>query len=303
LPDTAHRTLPDVAVEQVSHKWQAMLDQASAEFHTFTEALVHTLNLEVGAYRHDLLDVEDLVRSAIARQNPAAIEDAIRELVLLNEHWVERQREVVRVMADKGAATGAYPDLENHLEAVLLEQAPAIERICQELTASGWKGDEEAGARITRALGQLVRLAHELRDVSDESLVTVLVREDRLESVDRTSRTDPLTGLRNRAGVACQLHQWWREDPARERLASVALIDCERLGKLNVSAGTRAADRIIQALAELVAHQLRGDHGLERAFRVNGHQFLLFFGDTERDSATATVERIRQAVAATLFEQ
>ncbi|MHB8866760.1 MAG: GGDEF domain-containing protein, partial [Pirellulaceae bacterium] len=37
-------------------------------------------------------------------------------------------------------------------------------------------------------------------------------------------------------------------------------------------------------------------------FRLNGHQFLLFFGDASREAAVGNVERIRQAVETTRFE-
>jgi diguanylate cyclase len=111
-----------------------------------------------------------------------------------------------------------------------------------------------------------------------------------------------MTGLRNRLGVAYQLHKWWREDPERQRLMSVALIDFERLGKTNEFASTRVADRFIQALADLLKHQVSRDSGFDRVFRYNGHQFLLFFGDVGHDTAMSTVERIRQHIAAARFD-
>jgi hypothetical protein len=37
-----------------------MLENANAEFRTFVVASVHVLKLEVGTYREDLLDIEDL---------------------------------------------------------------------------------------------------------------------------------------------------------------------------------------------------------------------------------------------------
>ena len=95
----------------------------------------------------------------------------------------------------------------------------------------------------------------------------------------------PLTGLRNRLGVEYQLRKWWRDDPERQRLMSVALIDFDRLGKTNEFASTRVADRIIQALAHLLKQQVSRDSGFDRVFRYNGHQFLLFFGDIGHGTA------------------
>jgi len=289
-------------VDNVHDKWRWMLEQANAEFRTFTEASVHVLNLAVSTYRNDLLDIEDLVRSAIAKRNPEAIHDAVQELVALNAEWVTQQRNVVRMIGEKRAELGAYADLGDHLEAVLLEQSPAIEQVCQAISGIDAKSDEEAGEKIIRELTQLVRLIHTLRDSIAEVMLAICTREDRLESVDHMQHTDPLTGLWNRLGVECQLHKWWREDPERQRLMSIALVDCERLGKTNEFASTRVADRILQALADVLKHQVSRDSGFERVLRYNGHQFLLFFEDVGLSSATDTVERVRQVVAATLFE-
>jgi diguanylate cyclase (GGDEF)-like protein len=205
-------------------------------------------------------------------------------------------------MADRHEELGEYTDLANRLEAVLREQSPAIETLCQAIAGFDPQGDDEAGEKIVRELAQLVRLAHELRDAIEEVMVTILVREGRIDSSDRARHADAMTGLGNRLGVEYQLHKWWRDDPERQRLMSAALIDFDRLGKTNEFASTRVADRIIQALAHLLKQQVSRDGGLDRVFRFNGHQFLLFFGDAGDSTAAATVERIRELVAATLFE-
>lgn len=302
LPDRPLPAVPNVVLEQVPDKWLTMLEKANTEYRTFAEASVHILDLEVGTYRNDLLDIEDLIRSAVAKQNPDAIHDAVQELVALNDEWVARQQDAARVMAGKREELGAYTDLGHRLEALLMEQSPAVAALCKAIAGFDPQSDEEAGEKIVRELTHLARLAHELRDAIDDAAVAIMIREDRVESSDRSRYADEMTGLRNRLGIEHQLCKWWREDAERQRHMSLALFDVERLGRTNEFASTRVADRILQALAQLFKHQVSRDSGFDRVFRYNGHQFLVFFGDVGHSTATATVEHIRQAVEATLFE-
>ncbi|MHB8955756.1 MAG: GGDEF domain-containing protein [Pirellulaceae bacterium] len=292
----------DLVLGLVPDAWAALLENADAEFHTFMEASVQVLRLEVGTYREDLLDIEDLVRSAIAKSNPDAIRDAVQELVALNDEWVIRQADAVRIMNEKREDLGAYTELGTHLEKLLVQQAPSIENHCQIISACDPKHDEDAGAKIVQELGQLVQLAHELRDGIQQAMLAIVVREDRLETSDRKHHVDPATNLRNHLGATRQFHKWWQEDNRRQRLLSVALVDVDRFGKTNEFASTRVADHVFQALAGLLKQLVSRDSGFERVFRLNGHQFLLFFGDASREAAVGNVERIRQAVETTRFE-
>jgi diguanylate cyclase len=292
----------DLLLGQVPDKWAELLENANAEFHTFVEASVQVLKLEVGTYREDLLDLEDLVRSAVAKNNPDAIRDAVQELVALNDEWVVRQSDAMRVMDEKREDLGAYTSLGSQLECLLVKQAPAIKNHCEVITSCDPKSDEDAGAKIVQELGHLVRLAHELRDAIQHAMTAIVISEDRLETSDRKRHLDPATGLRNRLGAERQFYKWWREDDRRQRLLSVALVDIDRFGKTNEFASTRVADRLFGALAGLIKQLVSRDSGFERVFRLDGHQFLLFFGDASRDAAIGNVERVRQTIDATRFE-
>ncbi len=117
----------DLLLGQVPDKWAAWLEQANTEFHSFVEASVHALRLEVSTYRNDLLDVEDLVRSAVATNDADAIRDAVEKLVALNEEWVVAQTDAARVMEEKREVLGAHAALGNQLTNLLVNQAQEIE--------------------------------------------------------------------------------------------------------------------------------------------------------------------------------
>jgi diguanylate cyclase (GGDEF)-like protein len=95
---------------------------------------------------------------------------------------------------------------------------------------------------------------------------------------------------------------WWQEDSRRQRSLSIALLDIDGLGKLNEFASTRVADRICRALIGEVKSHVGGEPGLERVFRVCGHQFLLLYVDASHEAAMMGVERLRASVESSQFE-
>jgi len=292
-PSAAQTPLPD--------GWVDVLDQADAECHTFAEATVHVLHLQAGAYRNDLLDVEDLVRSAVVKDNPESIRSAVQELVVLNKEWMAGLQDSVRVLAARRAEFSEHVDVGAGLESLLLDQCAEIETLCATVTSLDPTSDAEAGEKTVRHITHLSELTHELRDAIEAAMATIMVREGCVGSSDRKEHVDTMTGLRNRLGAEYQLHKWWEVDPQRKRPMSVALLDVESLGLTNEFASTRVADRILHALADQMKQQISRASTFDRVFRHNGHQFLVFFGDFAHDVAVSTVERIRQTVESTLF--
>jgi diguanylate cyclase (GGDEF)-like protein len=294
---------PPAAVPvSVPDAWAKALEAANAEFRTFVEASAHVLRLEVGAYREDLLDIEDLIRSGIAKNNPDSVRDAVQELVTLNDEWVSRQVDAARVMSEKQDAAGLHTKWGIGLESRLRTQSTSIQDICARIASVDLANDEEGSGKIIEDLGHLVRLAHELRDAIQEATIDIVLEEGRLDSVDRSQFTDTLTGLKNQFALEKQLRKWWHDDSRRQRTLSVALLDVDNLGKLNEFASTRVADRIGRALVGVIRHQVGNEPGFERVFRVGGHRFLLLYADTSHDAATTGVERVRAAIEASQFE-
>ncbi len=294
-------TLEEVR-EELPARWLDMLENSGYEFSTFVEAAVEVLRLEVDVYREDLLDVEDSVRGAIVKKDPDAVRAALQELVTLNEGWVARQHEVLTVLAQRRDQLGEYGVIGTRLEGILLDQTALIESRCKSVLGLDLKGDEQAFDTIISELGNLVRMAHELRDAIREATLMIICHEDRLESSDRRQHFDALTGLQNRMGLELLFRSWWREDVRRARPVSAALVDIDRFGEVNNRLGTRVGDRFLHAIARLLGQLTAKENGLDRVFRYGGQSFFIFFGDTGPRSAAANVERMRQSIEATKFE-
>ncbi len=277
-------------------RWLDLLEANDVQFSTFVEASVEILKLEVDSYRDDLLDIEDLVRSAIQKNKPEAIHDALQVLVALNEEWVERQSDAIRAMAESRDKLGQYAAIGSQLESMLLDQTSLVQTQCRKLLSVDVSDSDAASTAIIAGIGHLVCMAHGLRDAIRNATLLIICSEGRLESTDRRFCQDAMTGLQNRMGVELLFKNWWREDQQRRRLASVALIDVDRFGELNNQASTRVGDRMLRAIGDYLEQLTESESGLERVFRFNGQTFFIFFGDSGPRTAASKVEKMRQTI-------
>ncbi len=294
-------TLDEVR-DELPARWFDLLENSDEEFSTFVEASVEILKLEVETYREDLLDIEDLVRSALNRKNSDAVQAALQEFIALNDEWVVRQSETLSVLAARRHQLGEYCNIGSRFETLLLDQSARIEDRCKSIVQLDLKHDEQAGDQIISGVGELVQLAHELRDSIREATLMIVCNEKRLESSDRRQHFDELTGLQNRMGLELLFNNWWREDLNRTRLVSAALIDIDHFGQINDRLSTRVGDRFLTAIARYLEQLTAKESGLDRVFRYGGQSFFVVFGDTGSRSAATDMERIRQTIEATKFE-
>jgi diguanylate cyclase (GGDEF)-like protein len=197
----------------------------------------------------------------------------------------------------------AIERIRQTLEAVLLDQTAQVQSICDAFSEIEEVDDLDiAGRHSQHEMTRLVDMAHVLRDQISEWIASILRAQGRLHSIDNKLHQDSTTGLLNRLGLDALFEQWWQDDAQRLRLVSCAVVDVDRFGKLNEKLGTRAGDRLLQAFAQLLSDTIRKERGFDRAGRLGGQSFLIFFGDTGPRNAVIAIERIRQTLEAASFE-
>lgn len=140
------------------------------------------------------------------------------------------------------------------------------------------------------------RLAHREAELVGVRADLAELRQRSDELVDRLhaeARTDPLTQLGNR-------RRWQEELPLeleRARRSSaglaVALIDLDRFKQLNDTAGHRAGDQLLQAVAQEFATHLRA---VDLVCRIGGDEFGTALPDTSADTAREALERLRSSL-------
>lgn len=115
------------------------------------------------------------------------------------------------------------------------------------------------------------------------------------QSLERLSRTDPLTGLFNRGyWEECLLTEFLRCRRGRTR-SSLLLLDIDLFKQVNDTLGHQAGDEVIREVACLLKETARAT---DTVGRYGGEEFALILPDTTEDDALRMAERLRRLVAA-----
>jgi diguanylate cyclase (GGDEF)-like protein len=290
---------PPSPLQDVPKEWLNLLLAERLEPQSFVEASAHVLRLEVGKYREQLLVADGRARGAQATGNVEAIEVLRGDVVRINQAWLATQKDAAERLGGQHGKMEGYEETGRALEDTLLDQAAQIESTENNLLALDVKHDAAAAAkRICTELSRLIDLAHTLRDRMFDTLAFVLRTEQRLGGLSDAVLMDPLTGLFNRIGLEQLAVDWSAADAARLRMASICLIDIDRVARLNERLGPRAGDRMISVIGQELNSFTRKDRGFDRVIRVDGQRFVIFLGDSGPRQALTAIERIRQTIEA-----
>ncbi|SEG83665.1 GGDEF domain-containing protein [Marinobacterium lutimaris] len=122
--------------------------------------------------------------------------------------------------------------------------------------------------------------------------------KSRMEEEQLRARTDPLTGMPNRAAyddrIAAELQRWDRYSTA----FSVAVIDLDRFKTINDQFGHLAGDKVLRLVARVLQKNIRSSDFIAR---YGGEEFVVLFPSTGLEDARAASEKLCEAVAASPF--
>lgn len=104
---------------------------------------------------------------------------------------------------------------------------------------------------------------------------------------------DPLTGLPNRRLLEDRLDQALAERPARNKGASVLIIDLDGFKPVNDQLGHQAGDRVLEQVAARLAACMRP---VDTVARLGGDEFAVVLPDTDQHDAGAVAHRLLAAL-------
>ena len=261
------------------------------------------MRLEVSQYREQLLTAENRARAALAAADDGALRQLCDDLAQVNQDWLARQVEAAGVLKQGTGAHGDYEKAAADLEQVLHDQAAVIKDCNATIATLHFRTEIDTGCkRVFERLHELVDQAHAPARSHERPAGHTLASGGGLAGVNTNLQHDHATGLINRIGVELVFHDWWRDDPQRRRQLSAAVIDIDRFARVNQRLGTRVGDHTIAALARLLGDTFRRDRGTDRLIRLAGQSFLVFLGDTGPHQGLTAVERARQTIEATTWD-
>lgn len=106
--------------------------------------------------------------------------------------------------------------------------------------------------------------------------------------------TDELTGLDNRRALDRRLHQEFARARRHGRGFVLALLDLDRFKEINDGFSHEVGDRVLMRVAELLSGNLRAS---DVAARWGGEEFALLLPDVDLREASASLDRVRGALA------
>jgi diguanylate cyclase (GGDEF)-like protein len=110
---------------------------------------------------------------------------------------------------------------------------------------------------------------------------------------------DELTGLGNRAAYDNSLQREIELSQRQNSPLSLVVLDIDNFKKINDSYGHSTGDRALKLLAKTINQTMRRS---DMAFRFGGEEFVLLLSNTDAEAATIMAERLRQAVAESVYD-
>jgi diguanylate cyclase (GGDEF)-like protein len=122
---------------------------------------------------------------------------------------------------------------------------------------------------------------------------TITSLNARSASLETLARSDPATGLLNRAGLQLGLEQRLLQHGLRLFPMAVIFVDIDRFKRINDSLGHAAGDAVIVQVARHLRDHVPHD---DLVARWGGEEFLLLCPGTAADEALRIAERLRQDI-------
>lgn len=142
------------------------------------------------------------------------------------------------------------------------------------------------------ATNMLVLLAGRLRQ---NNTVIVDGQNQRLH-LERQATVDALTGLRNRRWLDRNLPRVAGRHRSSKRPFCVVMLDVDHFKTFNDTYGHAAGDRVLTAVAKIIAERLRPT---DLSARYGGEEFCVMLPDTPLEGGIVAAERLRQFVSET----
>lgn len=148
--------------------------------------------------------------------------------------------------------------------------------------------------REQRLQGRYESLISKVEEMEQETRkVKAHMEEERLRA-----RTDPLTGLPNRAAYDEQIEQEYERWSRYKTAFSVVVCDLDFFKKVNDTYGHLAGDKVLRLVAKVISKNIRVT---DFVGRFGGEEFVIILPSTEATETVQAMEKLRETLAGSPF--
>ena len=288
--------LSEPAWDGIPESWVARLQLEQLAPGSFAEGVLWYIHRSLPECRQQLAGVIERYHDAASA--PPTME-ALQEPAYA---WLEQASEWASTLANP-TQTMLHNELCDDLQSVLKEQLTKIRPAVKVYEQANDPSDISLDRKeLLRPLSELVETTNVVRDQVEEILCRTLQQDQRLTGIADGFQLEEESELFNRIGLARVAEEWLQKDPARVRFVCGVLLDIDNLSEINDRLGESNASLLIISFGKLLKSLIRNERGFDRAARIAGQRFLLFFGDTALRNAMHGAERIRLNIQATSFK-
>lgn len=183
-----------------------------------------------------------------------------------------------------GSALGTLCVIDRHPRQLSEPQRQALAALSRQVMAQ---------MELRRNLTELEELNREHREYQRRLEEYQRQLEENLDHIAEQSRTDPLTGLRNRRELLRALDEECERFRRYGTPVSVAMMDVDHFKHYNDAHGHVAGDAVLAKLAGLVSGACRTT---DIVARFGGEEFAVVLTNTDAPAALVLSERLRRAV-------
>lgn len=197
-----------------------------------------------------------------------------------------------------------------HIRAYAQQTASALTLFLADV-AELWRAREEiARQRREFAAASKVLATHaahlaEAAAAAEEARAALLeeiaLREELERELQRTARTDSLTGLLNRHGFSTEATRLVASAQRASTPLAAIIVDADHFKLINDQLGHAAGDAALAQLARLLVRETRD--GIDVIGRMGGEEFVLLLPHLELERAADFAEHLRAGLAATAIAE
>jgi diguanylate cyclase len=211
----------------------------------------------------------------------------------------EADSQLMRSFERAMMASQRIHDLAKHVVSDVGDHGSKVEAFNTDLQTMSQDGSNVTADTLLLTIGQMTCANADLQQRLARLEKQIDSQAAELKNYGSEARTDSLTGLANRRAFDDELQRRFAEWQRRRTPFALMMLDIDNFKGINDSQGHQAGDEALRQLSNVITTNSRQ---MDFRGRYGGDEFIVILPDTGIQETRAAAERIRKAIAKTVFK-